>query len=171
MSEKRYRILSVALEEIGCHDEDLPFPGKYYAAGYNWCSEFVSWVYKQAGCPFTEGGYSQRIVDPPDDGKWMQRSSSRCIEWFKANGFYVHREDTLWYSFTPKLGDYVFIGRYGSDRMHSGLVEYLGCDGTLHTIEGNNAGRAVMKFQYPHYKINSDDNGEANGVILGFGVI
>ena len=56
-----------------------------------------------------------------------------------------------------------------TDRAHSGIVESVSSDGTLHTIEGNNKGKSVGRFQYPLYKTNISNNGPANGIILGFG--
>ena len=171
MSYKRFKILKKSMSELTKHDYDGTVNGRYFSGGFNWCSEFVSWVYKEAGYPFTDGAYSARIVDPPDNGEWMQRTSTRIVDWFQANSIYVHRDSDLWYDLEPRMGDYVLIGRFGSDRLHSGLVDYVSSSGTLHTIEGNNAGREVMRFQYPHYKINDKNNGEANGIIMGIGVI
>lgn len=171
MSLKRAKILSTALGELGKHDEDSPFPGRYYSGGLNWCSEFVSWCYWKAGYPFTEGSFTSSVKVDGDDGFWMQRSSQRIIDWFKKNAKYVHRGSDEWYQLKPETGDYVFIGRAGSDRMHSGIVQFADCAGHLHTIEGNNSGRPVMEFSYPYYKINETDNGLANGIILGFGIL
>ena len=172
MSLKEAKILEIALGELGHHEHELPHPGRYFAAGYNWCSEFVSWVYKAAGYPFTGGSFSSRVGEVEgDNGDWMLRSSERIINYFKEKNCYIHRSQPGWYNVVPKPGDYIFIGRYGTDRMHSGIVEYLSCRGTLHTIEGNNAGRKVMRFEYPNYQINEKDNGPANGIILGIGVI
>ena len=171
MSVKRAEILKSALSEIGNHNDDGSEYGRYLSGSYNWCSEFVSYVYKEAGYPFTNGSYSSQIENAPDNGEWMQRTTKRIIHWFKEHSIYIGRGSEFWYDFLPRAGDYVFIGRYGSDRMHSGLVEYTACNGTLNTIEGNNSGRKVMRFQYPHYLINDKDNGSANGIVLGFGVI
>lgn len=161
-----YEILSAALKELGNDNTN----DRYLAGGYNWCSEFVSYVYMRAGYPFTDGSFSQRIKIEGDDGSWMQRTSTRIVDWFKKNKTYIHRESKGWWDYQPKAGDFLLIGRYGSDRLHSGIVEFESGH-TLYTIEGNNSGRKVMRFSYPYYKINDEDNGEANGIILGIGVI
>lgn len=171
MSSMRASIHKTALNQLGYHDKDFEHPGRYYAGGYNWCSEFVSWVYWQAGYPFTNGSFTSSVEVEGDDGSWMQRSTTRVINWFKENAVYIERDDENWYDFHPQTGDYVFVGRSGSDRAHSGLVEYVNTRGDLHTIEGNNAGRPVSKYSYPYYKINKTVNGSANGIILGFGIL
>ena len=171
MNQKRAKILQTALGQLGNHDHQNPEPGLYYTGGYNWCAEFVSWVYNEAGYPFDKGSFSSRVNAHNDNGEWMQRTTERIVKWFKERNQYVHRHGPGWYNLIPKPGDFVFIGRKGTDRMHSGLVQYLSCSGSLHTIEGNNAGRKVMQFEYPLYQINETDNGLSNGVIMGIGVL
>lgn len=167
MTLKRYKILKSAISHLGNTNEN----DRYLSGGYNWCSEFVSTVYKEAGAPFTDGSYSTRIENPPDNGKWMQRTSERILRWFKSNARYMHRGDPGWYDIDPRVGDFVLIGRFGTDRLHSGIVEFVESNGTLNTIEGNNAGRPVMRFKYPLYRINDRDNGLAHGIILGLGIL
>lgn len=51
--KKRYDILTIALSQIGNHDSDKPHPGRYLSGGYDWCAEFVSYVYLNADKSFT----------------------------------------------------------------------------------------------------------------------
>lgn len=152
-------IVAKALLEMGNDDGDVDCPseGCYGGNGNWWCSEFVSWVYKEAGYPYTGG--------------WLKSNTDNTREWFRNNSTYVTKGSTDWNKVTPRPGDYVFIGRLGdSDRKHSGIVERVDNAGTLHTIEGNNAGRPVARYQYPNYKSKKATNGVANGIVLGLGL-
>ena len=100
----------------------------------------------------------------------MHRSTDRLRDWFLGEGKYIERRSDNWFEYMPLPGDFAYIGRADSDRKHAALVEYLDNSGTLHTIEGNNAGRPVGRYSYPLYKINDTDNGVANGIVLGIGV-
>lgn len=177
MSIKRYTIISKAIEELGRHDHETVSPTRYFSGGYNWCGEFVSYVYKEAGYPFTNGRFSSRVPEiPGDDGKWMQRRTLDIILWFKQYAEYISPENEKWYTYKPQPGDFVHVGRssFNSglvERLHSGIVEYVADNGSLHTIEGNNAGRRVMRFEYENYRTNRTNNGLANGVIMGIGIL
>ena len=159
-------IIAVASSQIGKLDQapGCPPAGCYLGHGTNWCSEFVSWVYHQAGDSF-DGGKSE---------PWLLNNTVKVIHWFDERKAYVKRDSDQWKTFVPSPGDYVFIGRVDSNgkftsRAHSGIVESVDADGTLHTIEGNNNGRAVARYIYPNYLTNVTDNGPANGIVLGFG--
>lgn len=176
MMKKRYDIIKAAIDELGHHDHETVSPTRYFSGGYNWCAEFYCYVLKQAGYPLDKGSFSSRVPEiPGDDGSWMQRTTLRLIDWFKENSMYIERGTDDWYAYVPKPGDFAYIGRYGyglpEDRLHAGMVEYVSNDGSLHTIEGNNAGRTVMRFEYPIYKINDSNNGVANGIVMGIGVL
>lgn len=187
-NRNRAMIHMVMLRELGRHDSELNPEikdpelakkiGYYYSGQLNWCSEFVSYVMLNAGVPFTGGEFTSSIRDivpPHEDGTiwsaWMQRSAKRITGWYEDHGLFVDRSHPDWYDIEPKVGDYVFISRASDpNREHSGLVEYVDSKGHLHTIEGNNAGRKVSRYVYPHYKINNSDDGPANGVIGGIGI-
>lgn len=125
-------IVSVAMAEEGrgpnAVGQDLTvYPYKlsdYLASGEAWCSEFVSWVYKAAGQPFTGGS----------EGGWMLKGSTQIRSWFQNNKTFVQKGSANWSSFIPEPGDYI---RYNtSSGGHSGIVRYA--EGTtLYTIEGN----------------------------------
>ncbi len=127
-------VMNIAEAELGNSDSDEPYPGKYYSYGYNWCSEFVSWVYWQAGEPFTGG---------TDDGgtakeAWNMTNTARVLAGFGRNtdwDFFA-RED-IPADVSPQAGDYVFFSNAeGVDRAHSGLVDMIVGD-DMQTIEGN----------------------------------
>ena len=172
----RDAIIANAIAELGNDDDQCDEPGCYFAGGdtkVNWCSEFVSWVYHVSGNSFTGGYFSRKVRDLTGErGRWMQRSTTRIVKWFNENAVYIDRSHPDWDTITPKPGDYILIGRAGSEtRRHSGIVEYISADGTLHALEGNNSRRDVDRYQYPAYKTNTTDNGPANGIVLGFGLL
>ena len=162
----RIHIVEVAISQLGRSDQDArcPAEGCYYGYGTNWCSEFVSWVYNQANEPFSSG----KPID------WLLNDTVKIRSWFRAQGKFIDRQSSQWKSFSPQPGDYVFIGRANeiggfTSRQHSGIVEYVDELGNLHTIEGNNNHRPVERYVYSSFRINSTENGLANGIVLGFG--
>jgi hypothetical protein len=110
-----------------------------------WCSEFVSWVYKAAGMPFTGGR----------EGGWMFTYSMAIKRWFAARGRFVARTDPAYQRFTPAPGDYIrYRNSWGG---HSGIVHKV--EGTtLYTIEGNIGNRVVRKT-IRNYKQRADIDG------------
>ncbi len=160
MSRSGNQIVEKAGSQLGKDDEDCPHPGCYGGAGTNWCSEFVSWVYEKAGYPFRPG-------------KTLLTNTGKIIKWFRRNSTYISRGHPDWDGFIPTPGDYVYIGRAGDpNRKHSGIVERIDSDGTLHTIEGNNRGCAVDRYVYPNFRTNttSNDPPKTRGIVLGFGL-
>src|SRR5262249_16462857 len=128
-------IVRTAVSQLGRYDQDLDCPerGCYFGKGKNWCSEFVSWVYRKAGVPFSGGGQRD----------WLLNDTRKIIAWFSERQSYVDRRSAYWSTYLPEPGDYVFIGRANpsgglTDREHSGIVEFVDASGALHTIEGNN---------------------------------
>lgn len=100
-----------------------------------WCADFVSWVYKQAGKPFTGGS----------SGGWRIAGVSSVESWFKANGNWVDNGPGV----VPKPGDVYTMGI-----SHTGIVEEVK-DNIVYTISGNTAtdntgnGNGVGRGQYP----------------------
>lgn len=83
-----------------------------------WCADFVSWVYKQAGKPFTGGS----------SGGWRIASVSGVRAWFEKNGTYTRNGSGV----IPKPGDtYMTAGE-----THIGIVEKVE-NGIVYTISGN----------------------------------
>jgi hypothetical protein len=152
------KIVDTAMSQIGRNDSDCGGSGCYGGNGSAWCSEFVSWVYKKAGYPFS-------------GSTWLLTSTSKITSWFSNNSTYITRSSSDWSKFTPRPGDYVYIGRAGDPkRKHSGIVRSIGSNGTCYTIEGNNSGRDVDTYSYPNWRTNTTNNSPDNGIILGFGL-
>jgi hypothetical protein len=167
---KRYEILKVAYGEIGKTDKNGTAIGRYYSGNREWCAEFVSYCYYRANAPFDKGAFTSKIADGLEGG-WMQRSSERIRDWFMGEGKYLERGLDTFYEYTPQAGDFALVGRAGSpSRLHAALIHYVSPNGSMYTIEGNNAGRPVAQYEYPMYRVNDTDNGTANGIILGIGV-
>ncbi|MBN1911229.1 MAG: carboxypeptidase regulatory-like domain-containing protein [Pirellulales bacterium] len=133
-------IMDIAEGELG--NTDGPSPGLYHGHGDAWCSEFVSWVYWQAGDPFT-GGATDGGACTED---WNMSNVYRIQAGFARNESWqllptceinAHWSPETEAALTPQPGDYVlFSNTTGIDRSHSGLVrEILGED--MKTIEGN----------------------------------
>ncbi|MDQ3032551.1 MAG: CHAP domain-containing protein [Myxococcota bacterium] len=110
-----------------------------------WCSDFVSWVYRAAGVPFTGGS----------EGGWLLPTNLAIRRWFERRGWWVSKEGPGWSRFEPRPGDYVRLRTrtWG----HSAIVRAVEGD-TLHVIEGNAGGR-VRLTSYPHYRTHDRIDG------------
>jgi hypothetical protein len=111
-----------------------------------WCADFVSWVYKQAGTPFTGGA----------SGGWRIPAAVGIANWMKAHGVWFDNESG---SGDPKPGDAIYFshshsGATGGANDHIGIIEKVDGD-TLTTIEGN-SGNAVNRNTYPGYRSNAE---------------
>ena len=80
-----------------------------------WCAYFVSWAAQQAGAPLGEQGQGFGSVAAVDD--WAKRTGR-----------------SLPAGSTPQPGDLIVWGG-----RHIGMVESVGADGSIHTIEGNSS--------------------------------
>lgn len=92
-----------------------------------WCSEFVSWVYKQSGIPFSGG----------KNTSWILINSDQIENWFRANNRYHTRNS----GYMPKRGDYVQT-RNSDGTLHSAIIVDITEDPETNktvfvTIDGN----------------------------------
>src|SRR5690606_20892186 len=75
-----------------------PYPlSRYLRPSEMWCSDFVSWVYRVAGVPFT-GGYF---------GGWLLPNNHAIRGWFQRRGRWVDHDSAQWATVSPRFGDYV----------------------------------------------------------------
>jgi hypothetical protein len=102
-----------------------------------WCADFVSWVLRAAGAPFT-GGLSTG---------WRLAWTGDVRSWFVARSAFRSRLEA-----DPQPGDVVWFV-HG----HVGIVENVRGD-ALTTIEGN-ASDAVARRTYQHWRSNVDIGG------------
>ncbi|MFP5319467.1 MAG: CHAP domain-containing protein [Acidimicrobiia bacterium] len=127
-------IVRIAQQQLGlrevpdgcnCGPEIQKFLGS--SAGEAWCADFVSWVYREAGHPFSGGV----------DGGWRLPGVTGLRAWLERNGIWHNRGERD----TPRPGDVIVFG----DEDHTGIVERLDDAGTptdpsddvIHTVEGN----------------------------------
>lgn len=122
------RALAAATAEIGVQEEP---PGSndgariaaYRAAvqgsapGVPWCAYFVSWAAAQAGVPIGEEGQGYGAVEQVHD--WAERTGR-----------------LLPAGTPPQPGDLILFGGE-----HIGIVESVGANGALTTVEGNHQHR------------------------------
>jgi hypothetical protein len=101
-----------------------------------WCAYFVSWAARQAGVPVGDSGQGYGRVD--DVMAWGERAGK-----------------ALPAGSTPQPGDLIVWDE------HIGIVESVGADGSISTIEGNSS-NMVARRQY-----GSDGGGAVGYVRLG----
>src|SRR5262249_1245955 len=85
------RIVEVALAEeghglaqVGALRVEAPGPLSHWVSGILWCSDFVSWVYRVAGVPFS-GGYG--------DGRgWHLTSNTTIRTWYQRHDAWVDHD-------------------------------------------------------------------------------
>lgn len=138
------------MHAVGRDLAEYPGPlAQYVKPGGLWCTDFVAWVYRAAGAPFT-GGYQ---------GGWHLTNNFAVRRWFARSGRWVANGSPEWARFTPRPGDYL---RFHTDRYgHSGIVRYV-AGSTLYTIEGNSRGEVRLR-RYWQYHLNQR--------IDGFGIV
>ncbi len=102
-----------------------------------WCADFVSWVLKETGRPFTGGA----------SGGWRLAWTPDIRSWFVARDRYRTRAVAQ-----PEPGDVIWFGRG-----HVGFVRRVQGD-RLETIEGN-AGDAVRLRVYELWRANPSIDG------------
>lgn len=103
--------------------------------GEAWCADFTSWVYNQAGSPFTGG----------QDGGWRLSYTGDIQKWFQTNGVWVDNTAANRTANPPQPGDVFYRP---SDAGHVGIVvSYNSANNTIVTIEGN-AGQSVAQLTH-----------------------
>lgn len=139
-------VIAVAAAEVGYEADgngDTKFSDAYGMPGAAWCAMFVSWCLRQAGLSSPYYSYC------PDG-----------VNQFRSAGLF---------DFVPRVGDCVFY-EWNRDGVasHTGLVEAVDLDGTVHTIEGN---RFVPGDPDPETEVARHTiPGEASWAeVLGFG--
>lgn len=136
LSETRQTILMVARREY-----ESPQPPETYTTGNwePWCADFVSYVYKEAGYPFSN----------PNSGSWRIPGIYTLRDYFVATGRWRAFD-----SYVPEPGDIVIYdgGVFGG---HTNLV--IATDGDeIITLGGNENDKInLMRFDYrdPQYGI------------------
>jgi hypothetical protein len=127
-------VVSVAKTELAKSPVEYDSNVLKYTDGIReaWCADFVSWVYKTAGKPFTDGS----------SGGWRQASVVNLQAWFQKNQTYFAVG-----SQPPQPGDVAFyIGSQtpdGGSAQHVNIVISVQGD-TMVTIGGNESNKVVQ---------------------------
>jgi CHAP domain-containing protein len=140
------RALAAAQAEVGVAEQppgsnDAPRIAEYRTATAGsavgpWCAYFTSWCASQAGAPIGEVGQGFGSVDA-------------LYAWAQRTGHAIPAGPGV----SPSPGDLIVWGG-----RHIGIVESVGPDGSIHTIEGNSS-NAVSRRTY------GPDGGGATGYV------
>jgi len=126
----------LALHLVGTGPEDNGGPVcKYQGSGcaQAWCADFVSWVFNQAGTPFTGGA----------DGGWRIAAAVGVEQWFQQNGVWTPNGPA---APPPQPGDVFYTPADGG---HTGIIVAVSGN-SVTTIEGNTA-PYVASYTYNDY--------------------
>ncbi len=136
-------ILAIAKAELAKNVSEWDSNALKYTDGHKWawCASFVSWVYKEAGTPFTGGS--------PQD--WLIPGVKNMREWFKKNGTYFSVGEQ-----TPQPGDVAFYVKddFSSNGLtykgmgieHVNIVEKVSSDGKTMSAIGGNQSNQVTRY-------------------------
>lgn len=123
------REIGVAESPPGSNDGERISMYRSATAGANspgpWCAYFVSWLCKEAGAPIGAGGAGTGYVPTLES-------------WGKNTGRYFSGR-------LPQPGDIAIFNFGGGISDHTGIVESVDPDGTIHTIEGNSSDRVSQR--------------------------
>lgn len=133
-------ILDLAIQYLGKNEADGSYKMFTEGRGEWWCADFVSYVVKEA--------YAKLGKDVPDG--FGSNQVEQLQKWAIANGCYIDSnsaDDKVTYiKENVRPGDVIIFKQNG--RSHTGLVESIDPDGTIHTIEGNTDTDDVARRQY-----------------------
>ncbi len=123
------RIVEIAQQELagGANEADGTYLKYGGTAGQPWCAYFASWVFNEAGKPFTDGREGWIISYVPDIQAYGER-----------NGWWHPITET---SFIPQPGDLVI---YGSEHVNI-IVSVDPANNTITTIGGNEGNKVNTK--------------------------
>lgn len=141
------KILEIARAELAKKPVAFDSTVMKYTTGRSeaWCADFVSWVYKEAGVPFTGG-----------NNGWQIPAAGGMAAWFKQHGSFVTEN--------PQPGDVVVFGLNGSYADHVSIVEKV--SGSTITTIGGNESNTILNLPGIPAKAGMSS---VNGVVSGFG--
>jgi hypothetical protein len=121
-----------ALAQVLREQYDQNQPGTVYSDGVeeNWCADFVSWVYREAGASFSN----------PNSGSWRIPGVLTLWEYFRSQGQFT--EDLA--GFTPQFGDVVLYEDVAEVGQHTNIVLSFE-DGWITTVGGNEGKPAQVR--------------------------
>lgn len=100
-----------------------------YSGGIDepWCADFVSWVMREAGQPFSN----------PNSGSWRIPGVNTLEEYFRGQ----HRFQEANSSYLPHVGDVVMYSDHSVFHQHTNIIVAVDGD-TITTVGGNEAGES-----------------------------
>ncbi len=137
---QRIRILNMATSQLGVKER----PGVYkYSEDKqeNWCADFVSWVYKEAGYPFITSSAKGRSSWRIPLVYIQHKGVPNLRDYLKSHNAYRTKES----GYRPGIGDIVIFARNG--RSHTGIIEKSD-NSKIYTIEGNTSTDNVARRSY-----------------------
>jgi len=103
-----------------------------------WCADFVSWVFNEAGHPIYYDGIGQKEAGHPIYYEGLGECGAPQIrKWLIATQKWIPLKSGTPLGSVAKPGDLVLFGTSIDWPAHIGIVEKVRDDGTLDTIEGN----------------------------------
>lgn len=121
-------------------------PGTFYSQGAEepWCANFVSWVMREAGEPFSN----------PHSGSWRIPGVYTLQEYYESQG----RFEPIGNGYRPKTGDTVLYDNEFRIGQHTNFVVAVDGD-TATTVGGNELGKIRVH----------DLDWLSDGAVVGFG--
>jgi hypothetical protein len=107
------------------------------SCGESWCADFVSWVFNQAGKPFTGGV----------DGGWRLPGAVGVADWFQQNGIWIANGPS---AAPPQPGDVFYTP---DNNGHTGIIVAVNGN-QVTTIEGNTGPSVASYIQNDYHSTN-----------------
>lgn len=128
------RIVTLARQEYAKKPVSYDAAVLTYTQGVSepWCADFASWIFKQAGQPFSN----------PNSGSWRIPGVYTLQDYFQTSRRYVQAG-----SYVPKTGD---VAIYHAGEGHTNIVLSVH-GGQMTTIGGNEGGHIVIRT-HPYAK-------------------
>ncbi len=133
-----------AIKYLGMNEADGSYKKFTNGRVEAWCADFVSYVVKET--------YEQNGKKLPEG--FGSASVARLQSWAKENGCYTQTSDKdtssrgNFIANNIKTGDIIIFQDNGAS--HTGLVESIDPDGTIHTIEGNTSNQVARRTYDPN---------------------
>jgi hypothetical protein len=166
---QRLRIVAMANSQLGVQEDSAQ--QRLYSEGaagsvQEWCANFVSWVYKEAGYPFFVANPQPGIANWRIPAVSARTGHPNLKDFFITHQAYKAKET----GYIPAPGDVVIFARNG--RSHTGIVYAASKPANknevwIDTVEGNTASNNVGKRSYPI----SDPTIDGYGVIINSGML
>jgi hypothetical protein len=106
---------------------------KKYSEGNSepWCSDFVSWVYKEAGAP----------LENPVSGSWRIPGTYTLRDYLTEMGRFIDPQS----DYSPKTGDLMLYDNPNPFGSHVNIVLKVNSDKSVTTVGGNEPGGIRVK--------------------------